>query len=386
VSFRGEALGARVTVNGQPAKVHYSSPTEVIFVVPENLPLGPGEIIVTNADDFSSKATAIISSSAPGVFTVSGDGKGDAIILDSDLLKVGPFDPLNGQRRLSIFATGVRHATAVSVSIGGQPTVVEAVAANDFTGLDEIHVGLPSTLSGAGTTTLVVAADGVQSNAVSVRIGGLVVDKVLITQIFGGGGNSGAPFRNDFIEIFNSGSTPVNLAGWSVQYASATASTWSTTPLTPVVLSPGQRYLIQQAGGNNGAALPTPDAAGTIAMAAGAGKVALVRSTTALTSVCPANPNIVDLVGYGSTANCFRGTGPAPAASNTNAARRNANGCTDTQNNASDFTLAPPNPRNTSAAFNQCTIPESVVTSFPDALAQRRNHNSATALRLRRFP
>src|SRR5688572_11469707 len=79
VSFRGDALGARVTVNGQSAKVYYASPSEVIFVVPENVPLGPGEIIVTNADDFSSKATAIINSTAPGVFTISGDGKGEGI-------------------------------------------------------------------------------------------------------------------------------------------------------------------------------------------------------------------------------------------------------------------------------------------------------------------
>lgn len=412
VGFRGDALGAKVTVNGQLAKVHYVSPTEVIFVVPENVVLGPGEILVTNADDFSSRAEVIISSAAPGVFTVSGDGKGEGIILDSDLLTPGPFDPSNGQRRLSIFATGVRHAALVSVTVGGQATIVETVARADLDGLDEIHVLLPAKLSGAGISTLRVQADGVTSNSVSVTIGGTVPtptptptpspsptptptpmptplpsqDKLVISQIYGGGGNSGAPLRNDFIEIFNAGITLVNLTGWSVQYASATASTWSSTPLTSVVISPGQRYLIQQAGGNNGAALPTPDATGTIAMAAGAGKVALVKSTTALTTACPTDPNIVDFVGYGSTANCFRGTNPAPAASNTNAATRNANGCTDTRNNSSDFTLAPPNPRNTSAIFNQCSITESVLTCFPDALAQRRNHDSAPALRLRRFP
>ena len=54
----------------------------------------------------------------------------------------------------------------------------------------------------------------------------------MISQVFGGGGNSGAPFRNDFIEIFNAGNSTVNLSGWSVQYASATASTWSVTLLT----------------------------------------------------------------------------------------------------------------------------------------------------------
>ncbi len=388
-SFRGSALGGTVTVNGQAAHVFYASPAEVIFVVPENVAIGPAEIVVTNADGFSSKADATISAAAPGVFTVSADGKGEGIILDSDLLTRGTFDPSNGQRRLSIFLTGVRQAQSVSVMIGGQATVVENVGRSELAGLDEIHVLLPQTLSGSGTTTLIVDADGIQSNPVSVKIGGVPPvsqDKVVISQIYGGGGNSGAPFRNDFIELFNAGSTPVNLAGWSVQYASATASTWSSTPLTSITLAPGQHYLIQQAGGNNGAALPTPDATGTIAMAAGAGKVALVKNTTALTGACPSDPNIVDFAGYGATANCFRGTGAAPAASNTNAAIRTGNGCTDTRNNAADFTLAPPNPRNLSAPLNQCTITESVLTYFSNAFAQRRNHNSATALRLRRFP
>jgi uncharacterized protein (TIGR03437 family) len=386
--------GTTVAVNGQAARMFYASPSEVIFVVPENVSAGPAEIVVTNADGFASKAQASIAMIAPGVFSVSADGLGEGVILDADVLTTAPFDPSNGQRRLSIFATGARNASSISVTIGGQSTVVETVARSNLAGLDEIHVLLPAKLAGAGTTTLIVDADGVQSNVVSVRISGLVSDKLLITQIFGGGGNAGAPFRNDFIEIFNAGSTPVNLAGWSIQYASATASTWSSTPLTSITLSPGQRYLIQQAGGSNGAPLPTPDATGTIAMAAGAGKVALVKSTTTLTGTCPNDPNIKDFVGYGSTANCFRGAGPAPAASNTNAAMRAANGCTDTRNNASDFILAPPNPRNTSAPLNSCTLVSSVLPcardletrSIAHALAQRRNHNFAPTLRLRRFP
>jgi uncharacterized protein (TIGR03437 family) len=385
-SFRGSSLGPNVTVNGLTAKVFFASQTEVIFVVPENVAVGPAEIVVTNADGFASKAEALITSAAPGMFTASADGRGEGIILDAGALTPAPFDPSSGQRRLSIFATGVRHAKALSLRIGGEPALVETVAPSNLAGLDEIHILLPAKLAGSGTSTLIVNADGIESNPVSVRIGGLVVDKVVITQIFGGGGNAGAPFRNDFIEIFNSGSTPVNLGGWSVQYASATASTWSVTPLNAITLSPGQRYLVQEAGGNNGATLPTPDTIGTIGMAAGAGKVALVKSTTALSGACPNDPNIVDFVGYGTTANCFRGSAAAPAASNTNAATRAANGCTDTRNNTSDFILAPPNPRNTNAPFNQCTIIGSVLTCFPDALAQRRNHNSAPALRFRRLP
>jgi predicted extracellular nuclease len=171
----------------------------------------------------------------------------------------------------------------------------------------------------------------------------------VISQIFGGGGNAGAPLRNDFIEIFNAGNVAVNLSGWSVQYASATASTWSVTALSSVVLLPGQYYLVQESsGGSNGVVLPAPNATGTIAMAGGSGKVALVRNSTALTGACPNDQNIIDLAGYGNTANCFRGSAPAPAASNTNAILRAANGCTNTQNNIADFALGPPNPRNTS--------------------------------------
>jgi uncharacterized protein (TIGR03437 family) len=391
-TFRGSALafrnlsGTGVNVNGLAAKVFHVSTKEVVFVIPDDVAVGPAEVVVTNSEGVTASAQVMISTTAPGIFTVNGNGQGAGVILDADKLTTAPFDPGGGSLRLSIFATGARRATNVSATINGAPVKVEAVARAELPGLDEIHVLVPSQLSGAGTATLVVDADGVRSNPVSVAIVGSVVEKVVISQIFGGGGNAGAPYRNDFLEIFNAGNTTVNLAGWSIQYASATASTWSTTPLNPITLSPGQYYLIQEAGGSNGAQLPTPDATGTIAMAAGSGKVALVKSTTALTGACPTDSNVVDLVGYGSTATCFRGSAPAPGASNTNAAARKSNGCTDTRNNANDFALATPNARNTVAPVNPCAIAKSMLPWFADALAQRRSHNFAPTLRLRRFP
>ena len=368
--IRGTALISKtemptVKVNGRSAQIIYASAEEVIVVVPDELASGPAEFLVTNAEGLSSRAEAIISSEAPGVFTVTGDGRGDAIILDADTLTIGPFDPSNGKLRLSIFATGVIQATHVSVTINAKPTVVESVSSTSFSGLDQINVLVPADLRGAGRSVLIVTADGLQSNSVSVLISGSPSPtptptpesspNIVISQVFGGGGNSGAPFRNDFIEIFNRGNTSVNLSGWSVQYASATASTWSVTPLTSVILLPGQYYLIQESsGGSTGVTLPTPDATGSIAMAAGSGKVVLVKNSTALTGACPNDPNIIDLVGYGSTANCFRGSGPAPAASNTSAILRAASGCTDTRNNNADFMLSPPNPRNISSLPRIC--------------------------------
>jgi uncharacterized protein (TIGR03437 family) len=355
--------GTKVKVNGDAARVFYASPDEVVFMVPNGISNGPAEFVVTNSDGFASKAIANIGTAAPGVFTAEGDS--EAVILNSDTLMPAPFDPSNGQLRLSVFATGVAQAKNVSVTIGAKPVTVETVAPSGLKGLDEIHVLVPSELSGSGSTTLIVTADGVRSNSVTVELGGIAPTpsptppesspQIVISQIFGGGGNSGAPLRNDFIEIFNRGNAAINLAGWSIQNASATGSTWSVTPLTSIVLQPGQYYLIQHSsGGSNGIPLPAPDAVGTFAMAAGSGKVALVRNTTALTGTCPNNPNIVDMVGYGSTASCFRGSAPAPAASNTNALLRAADGCQDLRNNATDFATGPPAPRNTSSPPRIC--------------------------------
>jgi hypothetical protein len=58
---------------------------------------------------------------------------------------------------------------------------------------------------------------------------------VVISQIYGGGGNSGATYKQDFIELFNRGAAPVDLSDWSVQYAGATGSKWSVTPLSGIL-------------------------------------------------------------------------------------------------------------------------------------------------------
>lgn len=178
---------------------------------------------------------------------------------------------------------------------------------------------------------------------------------VVISQVYGGGGNSGATLRNDFIELFNGGSAPVSLAGWSVQYASTTGGSWQKTDLTGVTLQPGQYYLVQQAQGTGGTQnLPTPDATGTIPMAAGAGKVALVNHQTLLTGSAPSGSAIIDFVGYGPGTNAFEGAPTTSNLSATTAALRAANGCTDTDNNASDFATGTPAPRNGASPLAPC--------------------------------
>lgn len=196
---------------------------------------------------------------------------------------------------------------------------------------------------------------------------------IVISQLYGGGGNSGATFKNDFIELFNRGTATVSVAGWSVQYTSAAGTTWQVTSLSGSI-APGKYYLVQEAAGAGGTtSLPTPDATGSINMSATAGKVALVNSTTALSGACPSSSSIVDLAGFGSTANCSEGS-PTPAPSNTTAVLRAANGCTDTDSNASDFSTGAPNPRNSATAANLCsnaavtpTCPASLSTTTGSA-------------------
>jgi DNA/RNA endonuclease G (NUC1) len=203
---------------------------------------------------------------------------------------------------------------------------------------------------------------------ISAVVGG-GVSSVVISQVYGGGGNTGAPaatLKNDFIEIHNRGTVPVSVQDWSVQYASSTGAFTQLTRLTGTV-GAGQYLLIQEAAGTGGSAdLPTPHIDGTIPMSATAGKIALVRGTAGVAPValgcigstaspCPTAvvETIVDLIGYGA-ANYFEGA-PTSALTNATAAIRRGAGCTDTDSNIADFDApVAPAPRTTASIAVTC--------------------------------
>ena len=193
---------------------------------------------------------------------------------------------------------------------------------------------------------------------------------IVISQVYGGSGSSGAPLNNDFIELFNRGTAAVDVTGWSVQYAGSDGSTWQLTGLSGTI-QPGQYYLIREAAGSGGGVdLPPPDAIGSIAMSAATGKVALVIHENELDcgrslNDCFPNPAIRDFVGYGISANNFEGFGPTADLSDTTAALRGVGGCTDTDDNAGDFTAGAPNPRNSASPLNPCGGPTPTDTSTP---------------------
>jgi len=196
--------------------------------------------------------------------------------------------------------------------------------------------------------------------------------QVVISQVNGNGGLGTAvdPFDRDFVELFNRGTTTVDMTGWSIQIFADNGNvttpanpTWDVIPISGVI-RPGQYFLIApsfQRGslGSNvtTSPLPAPDAMGPVydgaILVSGANAVALMSNTTPIAAGnCPSGPNLVDLFRVGlSNSLCFEGSGPGgPPSSGTStqgSAFRNDGGCDDTNDSAADITTQQlPEPRN----------------------------------------
>ncbi|WP_328329237.1 lamin tail domain-containing protein [Kribbella sp. NBC_00382] len=180
---------------------------------------------------------------------------------------------------------------------------------------------------------------------------------VVISGVYGGGGNSGAVFKNDYIELANLSDSPVSVAGWSVQYASAAGTVFQMTALSGSIPAHG-KYLVQEAAGQGGTvSLPTPDAIGAIPMSGTSGVVALNTSQIPMVGcgiTCSTAPNVKDLVGYGNTANVE--TLAAPGLSNTVADARTG-AMIDTDNNSVDFSAGVPKVTNTAGTTVSASDP-----------------------------
>jgi hypothetical protein len=206
------------------------------------------------------------------------------------------------------------------------------------------------------------------------RAGAELSSGVVISALYGAGGNTGATWQYDFVELFNRGTTSVSLSGMSLQYASSGGTSWSKHALANTTLAPGQHWLVQLQGGSAGSALPlTADESGTeINMAAASGKLALVKNTTTITcTACATDANVIDFVGFGSANDSE--TAPTAALSVTTAAVRGGGGCTETDDNATDFTVetaASGLVHNSSSTLTPCSgVDGGADTSAPDTAA-----------------
>jgi predicted extracellular nuclease len=203
--------------------------------------------------------------------------------------------------------------------------------------------------------TAVVGATALAAGVVSVATTSAVAApsptaQVVINEVYGGGGNTGAAFDRDFVELVNKTGVAVSVDGWSVQYTSTAGTTFAKTDLSGSIPA-GGRFVV---GGAYGANTSLPDVAvnveGNLSLSGTAGKVALVNSGTVQSAcgakgtatACSDRAEVVDFVGYG-TANDWAGAGAAPGTANSTSVSRNSTS-TNTANNAADFTAGTPTP------------------------------------------
>ncbi|WP_082499972.1 ExeM/NucH family extracellular endonuclease [Nocardioides sp. Leaf285] len=190
---------------------------------------------------------------------------------------------------------------------------------------------------------------------------------LVISEVYGGGGNTGAAFTHDFIELYNPTASAISVTGMSVQYRSATGTSAQVTPLSGSVPA-GGHYLVQQAAGTTpAAALPTPDATGTIAMSGSNGVVLLASSETPVstTGELAGAAGVLDAVGYGITPTSFEERNTGVALTNSTSAARTATG-TDSDDNADDFVEGTPVPQSSGGAGEPEPEPDPVEATIPE--------------------
>jgi len=199
------------------------------------------------------------------------------------------------------------------------------------------------------------------SNTITVTTSAPALSHARISQVYGGGGSSGY-YKCDYIELFNNSNAPVNIGGWSVQYASSSGASFGSATYNLALIPSGATipacgyYLITGYCSTAGADLPvTPDlarpspATWTFNFGVPGGKVALFSDQVTGRTCAQARAAAVDLVGYGA-ANCYE-TAAAPALDASSVLVRGSAGAVDTDNNSTDFSkIAEPWPMHNSAS------------------------------------
>ena len=376
--------GVQVLINGRPAAVFFISPGQLNVQAPDDTAVGPVLVEVIRDGIGTASETADLQEAAPAFFMFDPEGRKFIAAVHADGVFVGKPDLFGGALAarpagpgdvILLFGTGfgltnpsvesgrvfsgaAPLSADVTIRFGGIEADV-LFGGLSGAGLNQFNVVVPDVLPGGDIEVVAETLGQRTQGDAFLTIEGNTLPPlpssgiIVISQVYGGGGNSGATHRNDFVELFNRGASPTDISGWTLQYASATGSGWSATPLSGVIL-PGQYYLIQEGTGRSGAGvqLSTPDAVGGIGLSAASGKVALVSGSPLLSGSAPNDPRIIDFVGYG-TANFAEGP-TASQLSNTTAITRAGGGCVDANNNGSDFTRGAPSPRNSASPRSPC--------------------------------
>jgi uncharacterized protein (TIGR03437 family) len=201
-----ELAGASVSVGGRAASLLYVSPSRISFVVPQGLPQGELEMLVTSQDGYVSRGSIVVNTVAPALFTANGSGAGQALALNGNEPAHASYDVnsphalgADKRTRVTLFATGISAgatniypANDVRMENGrivvnvAEALTVEARCADGrlyhlpvefagalegrMPGLDQVNVLLHPEMRGAGLVDLTIVVNGQRSNTAAINI------------------------------------------------------------------------------------------------------------------------------------------------------------------------------------------------------------------------
>lgn len=271
------------------------------------------------------------------------------VVIGNGVPIVTSFTPAVGQISSRVTLLGSNFVNLTSVNFNGNDAEFILDSSN------QISVRVPPSATNGPVSITNIYGTGTSTQTFNVYL-----PPVLISQIYCAGGHSNTNYRQDYIELYNRSTAPVNLNGWSIQYSIANGNTWQVATLNGTI-GPGKFYLIGLYSAITGTILPSVNRTAAINLNPLGGKIALVNSTSALLGFSPLDSiNLQDFLGFGS-ANAFEGA--AAVATDNLALHRTLSNVTDTGNNAMDFALGSPSPR------NLAYIPTPEITSSSSIVA-----------------
>src|ERR1017187_3573495 len=176
------------------APLLYVSPSQINFLVPDNVATGMATFPV-GGNTVAQSFTATVRPVAPALFSMSGTGSGVAAALAvavqagnpqlqspvpvfqcgstgcaAEPIDLGVDQPVY----VSFYGTGIRNRTSLNnVTLTIHDVSVPALYAGpapNYSGLDQVNVGLPLVLRGSGEVNVVLTVDGQTSNIVTINV------------------------------------------------------------------------------------------------------------------------------------------------------------------------------------------------------------------------
>ena len=179
-----------VSIGGVNAPLFYSSNKQINLQVPFEVGPGTPNLVLTRAGQASTAQAVTVVAAAPGIFTTGQTGAGQGAILNTNYILVNASAPAAAGDIVQVFCTGLGATTpavatgavtpspnltgevianaTVTATVGGLPATVKfAGLVGGYVGLYQVNVQIPPGITPGSAVTLVLTANGINSNTVT---------------------------------------------------------------------------------------------------------------------------------------------------------------------------------------------------------------------------